>query len=72
MVSEQQKNLLRMMNKGEKYDEPWLLRQGNLTQAELKDLVDKGYLFRIDKNPRDFMSDNQYVLTDTGRELAWD
>ena len=71
MVNQQQKGVLMMMSKEEVYSESWLLRQGNLTQTDLNDLVEKECLIRVHKNPEDFMSENRYKITEIGQRIAW-
>lgn len=65
------KGKLIKLSEGERYKESWLLRQGGFTQSELNTLVDDGIFVRIDKDPNDFMSDNWYVFTGLGQEIAW-
>lgn len=71
MTNDRKRALLMKLIEGKWYDERWLLRQGGFTKGELDDLVSEGFFVRIDKEPNDFMSDNRYMLTKSGKAFAW-
>ena len=51
--------------------ESFLIRHG-LNSENIENLVQKGYLVLVKaKDPNDFMSDNYYCLTESGRDFAW-
>lgn len=64
----QKENLLRKIENGKAYDEGWLIRHTdtNCSVQDLNDMVKLGLLLKIDKDPNDFMSDNQYMITEAG------
>ena len=71
MTVERMKSVLMVMSMGERYDEMWFVGKGKCSKEELQEMVENGYLTYIEKDPNDFMSDNGYLLTDAGCELAW-
>lgn len=65
------KQVLRLLSVGERTMESLLIKRG-LDSQDLEYLVQKGYLVLVErKNPDDFMSDNYYCLTESGRDFAW-
>ena len=65
------KQVLRLLSVGERTMESFLIRHG-LNSENIENLVQKGYLVLVErKNPDDFMSDNYYCLTESGRDFAW-
>lgn len=65
------KSVLRTMNSvGDQRKESWFTEQ-RLTEADLLEAVQRGYLRHYDKDPKDFMSNAGYELTKDGRDFAW-
>lgn len=65
------KQVLRLLSVGERTMESFLIRHG-LNSENIESLVQKGYLVLVKaKDPNDFMSDNYYCLTESGRDFAW-
>lgn len=65
------KQVLRLLSVGERTMESFLIRHG-LNSENIENLVQKGYLVLVKaKDPNDFMSDNYYCLTESGRDFAW-
>lgn len=65
------KQVLRLLSVGERTVESFLIRHG-LNSENIENLVQKGYLVLVKaKDPNDFMSDNYYCLTESGRDFAW-
>lgn len=71
MTNDRKRTLLMRLSEGERYRESWLLKQSGFTKAELDDLVSEGFFIRFDKDPNDFMAENRYMLTKTGKAFAW-
>lgn len=65
------KKALMMMGVGEKRNEGWFFDKMGLLQLEMDELVKRGYLLYCPKDPDNFMSDPQYMLTKKGREYVW-
>lgn len=49
----------------------WLIQNG-CTMEDLEEAVEMEYLIKCDKDPKDFMSDTKYIVTQKGREFAWE
>lgn len=65
------KQVLRLLSVGERTMESFLIRHG-LNSENIEGLVQKGYLVLVKaKDPSDFMSENYYCLTESGRDFAW-
>ena len=65
-------NILQKMKKDRIYEEGWLLRHTNTncTIQDLNNMVEDGLLLKLAKKPSDFMSDNRYIITESGWHFA--
>lgn len=64
------KGVLFQMGLGDRHDEYWFRSKG-LTVTDLVELVENGYLLLEECDPNDRMSDNHYILTQEGKDFAW-
>lgn len=58
------------MSVGDRRQKTWFTAQG-LSEKDLSDVVERDYLVYYEKDLTDFMSDDEYVLTQAGRDFAW-
>lgn len=65
------KTALMQLKEGGIQTEGWFLRNRNFTKDELAELVSLGFLERIEKDPKDFMSEVRYRLTKEGMNYCW-
>lgn len=61
---------LMQMGVGEHRTKRWFENNG-VSESDLNEAVMLGYLVHYAKNPNDFMSDNEYGLTQCGQDFAW-
>ncbi len=66
------RSILMKMKVGEFVDEDWFLRQEGCTRENLDAMITEGWLVKKNRDPSNFMSDNQYALTLEGQKFAWD
>lgn len=66
------RSILMKMKVGEFVDENWFLRQEGCTREILDAMITEGWLVKKNRDPSNFMSDNQYALTLEGQKFAWD
>ena len=64
------KGVLLQMGLGDRCDEYWFTSKG-LTVTDLAELVEEGYLLLEKRDPNNKMSDNHYILTQEGKDFAW-
>lgn len=66
------RSILMKLKVGEFIDEKWFLGHDGCTREFLDAMIIEGWLVKRNRDPSNFMSDNQYALTSEGQKFAWE